>query len=39
MKEYMKPEIEIVSLVANESITDELNLGGEMDLSTNPFND
>lgn len=36
MKEYMKPELEIVSLVASENIT--LELEDELDLSTNPFN-
>lgn len=39
MKEYVKPEVEIISLMADEAITtDELGLGGEMDLSANPFN-
>lgn len=38
MKEYMKPELEIVALMTEEAITDDLDLGLEMDLSTNPFN-
>ena len=33
MKEYIKPEVEIVTLVADEEIT----LGGEVSLSGNPF--
>lgn len=40
MKEYIKPEVEVVSLMAQESIASDLpELGGELDLSTNPFND
>ena len=40
MKEYIKPEVEVVVLVANESITDSsLNLDDfEIGLSNNPFN-
>lgn len=38
MKEYMKPEVEIVSLMTQEAITDELSLDAELELSTNPFN-
>lgn len=38
MKEYMKPELEIISLMAEEAITSDDDLGGELDLSTNPFN-
>lgn len=37
MKEYMKPELEIVSLMADENIA-TLELEDELDLSTNPFN-
>lgn len=37
MKEYMKPEVEIISLVADEAITSDLE--GELSLSTSPFND
>ena len=38
MKEYIKPQVEIISLMADESIaTNELPGLGEMDLSTNPF--
>ena len=40
MKEYIKPEVEVVVLVANESITDNgLSLDDlELGLSNNPFN-
>lgn len=39
MKEYIKPEVEIISLMANEAITDdEDGLGYGTDLSMNPFN-
>ena len=38
MKEYIKPEVEIISLMAQESITSDDELGSELDLSTNPFN-
>ena len=34
MKEYVKPEVEIVTLMADEAIAD---LKGETDLSENPF--
>lgn len=37
MKEYIKPEVEIVSLMANEEIT-TVELEAELGLSTNPFN-
>lgn len=38
MKEYMKPELEIVSLMTEETVTTELLDEGELELSTNPFN-
>lgn len=37
MKEYLKPELEIVSLMADENIA-TLELEDELDLSANPFN-
>ena len=36
MKEYIKPEVEIVSLVSAEEITTGI-LGGELDVEENPF--
>lgn len=36
MKEYIKPDVEIISLMANEAITDDIT--GEVGLSNNPFN-
>ena len=36
MKEYVSPEIEIVSLMADEAIASD-EIGGELDLSGNPF--
>lgn len=38
MKEYIKPELEIISLMSEEEITSKDDLTGELDLSTNPFN-
>ena len=37
MKEYQKPEVEIVSLMANEAIASD-DIEDLLDLSTNPFN-
>jgi len=41
MKEYIKPELEVVTLMAEEAVATSLTggLSGEMDTSTNPFND
>ena len=41
MKEYIRPEAEIISLMAKESIMteeEENALGGTLDLTSNPFN-
>ena len=37
MKDYIKPELEIVTLVTDEAIATD-DLSGEMSLSNNPFN-
>lgn len=37
MKEYMKPELEVISLVAEEAVTGDLNISGNMGLEPSPF--
>lgn len=38
MKEYVKPELEVISLVTDEAITDDLALSGLPGIDDNPFN-
>lgn len=38
MKEYIKPDVEIISLMADEAISTNDGPGAEMGTSTNPFN-
>jgi len=38
-KEYQKPEVDVVSLVAQEAITDDLILDGEIGLESSIFDD
>lgn len=36
MKEYIKPELEVVSLVSDEAVTSDVGIGGSMGLEDAP---